>query len=886
MPSDILKHYGTKRHSGRYPWGSGKDPYQSAQGFLAERDKLKAQGMSEVDIAKAWGMSTTEYRALNSIARAEKKAGDISRASRLKDAGLPNTEIGRRMGLNESSVRELLKPNAAYRKDEITRVKDILADEVKQKRFIEYGLGVEQNLQCSSTSLKTAVEALKAQGYTTHDVKVKQANSDNYTILKVLAPPGTKPADIHAQRDKIRTPGVVIDEKGLLSTGLRTPRAISSKKVAIKYAEDGGTDMDGVILLRRGVKELSLGGSNYAQVRISVDGTHYLKGMAMYSDDIPKGKDIVFNTNKKKGTPMLGSKDHTVLKPMKDDPENPFGAVVKQKLFKDPKTGKKELSALNIVNEEGKWDSWSQSLASQFLSKQSPKLAKRQLQAVRDEKRKQLDEIMGLTNPVIRKRMLMSLADDCDSASVHLKAKALPGQASQVLLPMPHLKKGEVYAPNYRDGDVVSLVRYPHGGTFEIPTLTVNNRGKKSRSILGNARDAIGIHPSVAERLSGADFDGDSVLVIPNKGKTRIRSTAPLKGLKGFDPKRTYPGYPGMKRMSDTQTQMGKVSNLITDMTLKGASADELSRAVRHSMVVIDAEKHNLNYKQSEVDNGIAALKRKYQGGADKGAATLISRSKGVQYVPHRKPRSAAKGGPYDAATGRRVYEETGESYINKQGKLVKKQTKTTRMAEATDARKLSSGTLMEGIYAQHANELKAMANDCRKRAISTPAIKRDPRAAKSYAPEVATLRAKLNRALKQKPLERQAQLVAQGVVQKKLESNPNLTKKERAKLEAMAIKTARRRLGYDREGTRVVPTPREWEAIQKGAISNSMMEHILANSDLDTIKSLALPKEKLPLAGAQKDRIKTLRSNGANTAQIAEALGISTARVREYLNG
>ena len=350
MPSDILKHYGTKRHSGRYPWGSGKDPYQSAQGFLAERDKLKAQGMSEVDIAKAWGMSTTEYRALNSIARAEKKAGDISRASRLKDAGLPNTEIGRRMGLNESSVRELLKPNASYRKDEITRVKDILADEVKQKKFIEYGLGVEQNLQCSSTSLKTAVEALKAQGYTTHDVKVKQANSDNYTILKVLAPPGTKSADIHAQRDKIRTPGVVIDEKGLLSTGLRTPRAISSKKVAIKYAEDGGTDMDGVILLRRGVKELSLGGSNYAQVRISVDGTHYLKGMAMYSDDIPKGKDIVFNTNKKKGTPMLGSKDHTVLKPMKDDPENPFGAVVKQKLFKDPKTGKKELSALNIVN--------------------------------------------------------------------------------------------------------------------------------------------------------------------------------------------------------------------------------------------------------------------------------------------------------------------------------------------------------------------------------------------------------------------------------------------------------------------------------------------------------------------------------------------------------
>lgn len=886
MDSDILIHYGTKRHSGRYPYGSGKDPYQSAQNFIAERDKLKAQGMSEVDIAKSWGMSTTEYRALNSIARAEKKAGDISRASRMKDAGLPNTEIGRRMGLNESSVRELLKPNASFRKDEITRVKDILADEVKQKKFIEYGLGVEQNLQCSSTSLKTAVEALKEQGYTTHDVKVKQANSDNYTILKVLAPPGTKAADIHANREKIRTPGVVVDEKGILSTGLKTPRAISSKRVSVKYAEDGGTDMDGVILMRRGVKELSLGGSNYAQVRISVDGTHYLKGMAMYSDDIPKGKDIVFNTNKKKGTPMMGGKDHTVLKPMKDDPDNPFGAVVKQRMFKNPKTGKKELSALNIVNEEGKWDSWSQSLASQFLSKQSPKLAKQQLQLTRDGKRKELQEIMSLTNPVIRKRMLMSLADDCDSAAVHLKAKALPGQASQVILPMPHLKKGEVYAPNYPDGSVVSLVRYPHGGTFEIPTLTVNNRGKKSRHILGNARDAIGIHPSVAERLSGADFDGDSVLVIPNKGKTKIRSTAPLKGLKGFEPKRTYPGYPGMKRMSDTQTQMGKVSNLITDMTLKGASADELARAVRHSMVVIDAEKHNLNYKQSEIDNGIAALKRKYQGGADKGAATLISRSKGVKYVPHRKPRRAMKGGPYDPKTGKKVYEETGESYINKQGKLVKKQTKSTRMAETSDARRLSSGTLMEGIYAQHANELKAMANDCRKRALATPSIKRNPRAAKAYAPEVSSLRAKLNRALKEKPLERQAQLVAQGVVQKKLDSNPNLSKKERAKLEAMAIKTARERLGYNRAGTRIVPTPREWEAIQKGAISNSMMEQIMANSDLDTIKSLALPKQKLALAPHQRSRIDSLRSNGATTAEIADSLGISVARVKEYLHG
>lgn len=84
------------------------------------------------------------------------------------------------------------------------------------------------------------------------------------------------------------------------------------------------------------------------------------------------------------------------------------------------------------------------------------------------------------------------------------------------------------------------------------------------------------------------------------------------------------------KPMKNTQTEMGKISNLITDMTLKGATQDELARAVRHSMVVIDAEKHKLDYKQSEQDNGISALRKKYQGTVDEngryheGAATLI----------------------------------------------------------------------------------------------------------------------------------------------------------------------------------------------------------------------------------------------------------------------
>jgi DNA-binding CsgD family transcriptional regulator len=883
MIDDFLVHYGTPRHSGRYPWGSGKDPYQSASSFLSERDRLRKEGMSDTDIARAWGMTTTEFRAQGSIARAEKKAGDIARAVRLKDAGLPNTAIAEKMGLNESSVRDLLKPDAGHRRDAIKRTSDILEAECKAKRYIEYGTGVEMNLQTSTATLNTAVESLRQKGYKTHEVYVKQPGRDDFTILKVLVPPGVTRAELMANRDKIRTPGVAVDENGI-STGIKPPTKVSSKRLRIRYAEDGGTDMDGVIQLRRGVQDISLGSSAYAQVRINVDGTHYLKGMAMYTDKLPKGVDMIFNTNKPKGTPALGPKDHSVLKPLKDDPENPFGTVVQQRYYKDKKTGKRKLSALNIVNEEGSWDRWSATLASQFLSKQSPVLAKKQLKATREAKEREFKEIMSLTNPVIRKKLLNSFAEDCDSAAVHLKAKALPGQASQVILPMPHLKKNHVYAPNFRDGTVVSLVRYPHGGTFEIPQLVVNNKDKKARRIMGRARDAIGIHPSVAERLSGADFDGDSVTAIPHIGTTRIRSTPPLKGLKGFEPKRVYPAYPGMKRMRDTQAQMGKISNLITDMTLKGASGSELARAVRHSMVVIDAEKHYLNYKQSERDNGIAALRKKYQGENGHGAATLISRAKGPVFIEERKLRKAAKGGPIDPKTGKLVYEKTGRGFYNRKGKWVPKVTKARRMALVDDAHILSSGTHMEGIYADHANALKALANRSRKAAVSIPPLKRDPRMARKYAPEVSSLRAALNRAIKQKPLERQAEIIAQGVVSKKVAANPDMSKKERAKIEYMAVETARARLGTDRKGTRIRPTPREWEAIQRGAVSNAMLEEIVANADSDHIKKLAMPRETSRVSTAQQSRIMTLRSRGATQAEIAEALGLSVSQVKSVI--
>ena len=57
IAEDNLMHYGTPRHSGRYPWGSGDNPYQRSGDFLSRIEELKNQGLTETEIAKAMGMS-------------------------------------------------------------------------------------------------------------------------------------------------------------------------------------------------------------------------------------------------------------------------------------------------------------------------------------------------------------------------------------------------------------------------------------------------------------------------------------------------------------------------------------------------------------------------------------------------------------------------------------------------------------------------------------------------------------------------------------------------------------------------------------------------------------------------------------------------------------
>ena len=868
--SDWLAHYGILRKSGRYPWGSGGTQSERNQTFLSTVDGLRRQGMSEVEIARGFGLTVTQLRNTKTIANNAEKQAKISQAQRLRDKGLSNVAIGERMEIPESSVRALLAPGQKDKANVLITTSNVLRDEVGSKKYLDIGSGVEHHMGISRTKFNAAVALLKEEGYTVHYVKVPQLGTGKFTTQTVLAAPGTKYSEVFRNRADVQSVAGYSDDGGRTMLGLKPPTSLSSKRIAVRYAEDGGAAADGVIYVRRGKEDLSLGGASYAQVRIAVDGSHYLKGMAMYRDDLPPGVDVVFNTNKKNtGNKLDAMKELKRDKDGKVDNDNPFGASIKR-----------QRGAMNIINEEGDWDKWSATFSSQMLSKQTPSLAREQLGVTQDNKKREFDAIMQLTNPAVRKKLLSSFADDADSAAVHLKAAGLRGTSNHVLLPFNSVKETEIYAPNFRDGDRVVLVRHPHGGIFEIPELTVNNKNPQAKKAIGQAKDAVGINSKVAQRLSGADFDGDHVLVIPNNNK-KIRTAPALEGLREFDPVRSYPGYPGMTKMSarTKAVQMGEVSNLIADMTIRGANSQELARAVRHSMVVIDAEKHDLNWKLSAQQNGIAQLKLKYQGKARGGASTLITRAGSEVRVPDRKGRPAAEGGPIDRATGKKVFVPTGETFVNSKGQVVKKTIRSKKLAETDDAHTLSSGTPIEKVYADHSNKLKDLANQARHAAVNTKGTPYSPSAKTAYSKEVASLNAKLVIALRNSPLERQAQVLANAVVSQKLRANPDMEAPEIKRVKTQALAEMRTRTGARKQ--RIDLTPDEWRAIQAGAISNDKLNKILDNSDLDVVKAFATPRVHSVVTGAKKQRAQALLNAGYTQAQVADAIGVSLSTLK-----
>lgn len=944
VAEDILMHYGMPRRSGRYPYGSGDDPYQHSLDFLGRVNMYKKQGMKESEIASAMGIlgkdgkpSSTRLRAQVSIANDERKIYEYNTAKRMYEKeGMGYTEIGRKMGLSESTVRSIIRSDRENRINKAKDTANFIKDQIDKKGMIDVGNGVERELGISKEKLNQALAILEEQGYPVYKGGIPNVTNPGKQLnQKIICPPGTEHKEIY-NFDQIHTiTEYTSRDGGQTFDTFQYPASFSSKRLKICYAEEGGVNKDGIVELRRGVDDISLGNSNYSQVRILVDGTHYIKGMAVYADDLPPGVDIRFNTNKSSSVPALGPKDNSVLKPIKkDDPNNPFGSLIKpngQSKYID-KDGKEQLSVINKTRDESDWNDWKDALPSQFLGKQSLNMAKKQLNLAKADKLAEYEEICSLNNPTIKKHYLQKFAEECDSAAVKLQAAALPGQKYHVIIPVNTLKDNEVYAPNYENGTQLALIRYPHGGTFEIPILTVNNRHAPAKQLIGSQSiDAVGINKKIADRLSGADFDGDTVMCIPTNdkaGKVRIKSTKELKDLKGFDPKdeyrfdetktdadgttHYYKNGREFKIMKNTGTQMGIVSNLITDMTLGDATPDELARAVKHSMVVIDAEKHKLDYKQSEIDNNIAALKKKYQAKYDEdgnivgsgGASTILSRAKGETTVTKRQgtPKTNIKGKEWYDPTkpeGSLIYKEADDAYYettktNKRtGETVvitkRKTQASTNMAETDDAYSLVSTAKhpMELAYADYANSMKALANQARLEVARTKEIERSASAAKTYAPEVASLKSKVNEALLNTTREREAQRRANAEVADMKKANPDMKKADQKKAGQQALTRNRKTVGATARRDRNIDiTDKEWEAIQAGAISKTTLKDILNNTDADALRARAMPKSSTSLGTAQVNRIKSLANSNYSLSEIAAKLGVSTSTVSKYLKG
>ena len=864
-------HQGSVPHSGRYAWGSGENSYQRATSWSDTVAKYRKTGLTDTQIATKLGITTSEFRARNTIANQTIRLKNQSMIMELHEKGLGPTEISRRTGIPESSVRMNLNEQVRHNVNRMESVKNDLKELIKENPYLDVGLGSAQQLGIKENTLKRAVQQLEAEGYHMHKVYVKNAtNDDHWVEMKVLTKE-SNPDIVREHKHEIVPPNLYKSEDGTTKLGLRPIEHIDWKRVNIRYDEQGGTDKDGVMELRPGVKDLDLGGSRYAQVRIGVGGTHYLKGMAVYGDpkDFPKGVDVIFNTNKKQGTPK-----ESVLKKLKDDPDNPFGAQIKA-------NGQK--GAINKVNEEGDWGTWSKTLSSQFVSKQPPALVKGRIQTTYDKLQKEFNEINSLTNPVIKKALMQDFADGLTTKRHNLKLTGFDRMKGQVILPLSGIKANEIYAPNFKNGEKVVLVRYPHGGIFELPELTVNNKLEKGPAkFMKGAKDAVGIDSSVASKLSGADFDGDTVMVIPNN-KNGIKTSRSLKELKNFDTNKYYSTDPKvLKRDSkgnwpEKQRKMGEVSNLITDMTLKGASQSEIARAVKHSMVVIDAEKHNLDYKRSERENDIPSLKKKYQehydvisGKIKNGASTLISRSK----TEHRTLEYWEKA---------RTPEELAANPKLKPTIKKSKTVSTDHVVEMVkDAKTLGSGTPIENMYGDYINALGKMRAKANKVVESTPNMTMNKEAKLQYKSQVESLQNKLNLALSNSPRERQAQLIANKVIAEK--RDPNMQKDQLKKLKQQAIAAARVRTGADGASSRITIEPDEWNAIQSGAVSTKMLTDIIRFSDSDRLKQLATPKKEDTISLSTANRAKGMLKNGRTYAEVADALGVSVSTVQNLV--
>ena len=201
---DMLMHYGKPRRSGRYPWGSGENPYQRSGDFLSRVEEMKKDNFTftdangrtytgEVAIAKSMGLSTTQLRVQMSLAKAERRSVNVATAKALREKGYSLNEIAREMGYsNDSSVRSLLNEDSEARMNQAKKTAEFLKQMVDERGMIDVGAGVEKELNISDVKLKEALYILELEGYNTFSGGIPQVtNKGKQTTMKVLCPPDT-----------------------------------------------------------------------------------------------------------------------------------------------------------------------------------------------------------------------------------------------------------------------------------------------------------------------------------------------------------------------------------------------------------------------------------------------------------------------------------------------------------------------------------------------------------------------------------------------------------------------------------------------------------------------------------------------------------------------
>lgn len=973
------------RGSGRYAWGSGANPYQHHFDLLSEVRRMRKNKMTQAEIAKAllgvkaytkdgkeiWS-TTDDLKAAISIAKSRTMEYNKAKIQQLMiECNGNRSEVARRMGLTdkgkpwtESTIRSYLDAEHGKIQKQYESTADFLRKKIEEvtPRPLDMSVYTEQYIGeggVTDNVKKVAMAMLEKEGYVITKISLPTADPNRNVTVKVI---GRKPKEGETELDvkremqqhKLEMAAVTefSPDQGQTFVTTKFPAPMDGNRIFIRYKEDGGADKDGVIELRRGVKDLSLGDAHYAQVRINVDGKAYAKGMAIYSDNIPPGYDMVINTNKKTGTDL-----YKVCKPFKVDipltkvaekmgisteelqkrikkgdvfvdttddlkdigftekqalsyisKTSPFGALIKangQSEYEDS-NGKKHLSLINKLREEGDWDTWSRTLSSQFLSKQRAELIKKQTDFSISDKKVELERLQNLTNPVIKKAMLEDFAKACDRTASDLSVRGFRNQKYQVLLPLKDIKNDEVYAPGFNDGDIVALVRYPHGAIFEIPILKVNNKNPEGRKVIGdNARDAIGINPYNAAVLSGADFDGDAAVVIPVKSnRIKIMNAPTPPELIVFDTKAyKLPDDAPRVKNSTKQIEMGKITNLMTDMQLaKDASISDIVRADKHSMVVIDSEKHHLDIKQSYIDNGIAELKKKYRNTSGGGAATIVSRSSAEVHIPKQKEtvnrNIMTPEEQKDFDEGKRIFRPTGDTkWVYSPTKadpnryLEKPVTQeSTRMQFTSDGTRVDDAHTLVGdpnnikevIYADYANALKSIANQARKESRQIKATHVNREAQKVYKQEIVSLNEKIRIATSNQPRERMATSIASDISTAIYRDNPGMDWEHKQRVRARAMEEARAIVGAKKEP--ITLTDREWEAIQSGAITTNKITKIINNAKKEEIVKRATPKD-VKITDNMKLHIKNLKQQGMRISDIAQSMGISQSYVSQILN-